>query len=41
MAKFDDFDPSDYMSTPRLDVPSLIAGAEAAARRPSRLAEGR
>ncbi|HNN95857.1 MAG TPA: hypothetical protein PKI03_26455 [Pseudomonadota bacterium] len=25
MAKFDDFDPSDYMSTPRLDVPSLIA----------------
>lgn len=24
MAKFDDFDPSYYMSTPRLDVPSLI-----------------
>lgn len=25
MPKFDDFDPSYYMSTPRLDVPSLIA----------------
>ncbi|MBL9007980.1 MAG: hypothetical protein JNJ46_27225 [Myxococcales bacterium] len=25
MSKFDDFDPSSYMSTPRLDVPGLIA----------------
>lgn len=25
MPKFDDFDPSYYMSTPRLDVPSLVA----------------
>lgn len=25
MSKFDDFDPSSYMSTPRLDVPGLIS----------------